>query len=178
MNYSIEPVYWSIVPFDGGDVHVAATSKGLAFVGSQGKSFEELSGWAAARLPGSPLVRDDRRLLPYAEQLAQYLQGARTEFTHTFDLRGTPFQLAVWQALLAIPYGETRSYAEIAAAIRKPSAARAVGAAIGANPVLISVPCHRVVGKDGSLTGYRGGLEMKRRLLRLEGRLANEESSA
>src|SRR5690606_30640320 len=92
----------------------------------------------------------------------------RTSFTMPMDPRGTPFQLKVWEALGRIPYGETRSYTDISEQIGKPSAVRAVGTAIGANPLLIAVPCHRVVAKDGSLTGYRGGLEMKAKLLQFE----------
>ncbi len=91
------------------------------------------------------------------------------QFTCPLDLHGTPFQVAVWQALVRIPYGETRSYAEIAQAIDRPRAVRAVGAANGANPVAIIVPCHRVIGSNGTLTGYGGGLPAKRWLLSLEG---------
>ena len=98
----------------------------------------------------------------------RYLEGKRKIFTVPFDFNGTAFQLAVWNALCEIPYGQTKSYSDIANYINKPAAVRAVGAAIGANPVLITVPCHRVVGKNGSLTGYRGGLEMKTQLLDLE----------
>jgi len=90
-------------------------------------------------------------------------------FELPLDLRGTEFQRAVWQALLEIPYGETRSYAEIARQVGQPNAVRAVGAANGANPIPIVVPCHRVIGRDGSLTGYGGGLDKKVFLLQLEG---------
>ena len=96
------------------------------------------------------------------------MKGKEQTFTVSFDYKGTAFQLAVWNALCEIPYGQTTSYSDIANSINKPTAVRAVGAAIGANPVLITVPCHRVVGKNGSLTGYRGGLEMKTQLLDLE----------
>jgi methylated-DNA-[protein]-cysteine S-methyltransferase len=102
------------------------------------------------------------------EQLDQYFAGERTEFDLELDLRGTQFQKDVWNALLTIPYGETRSYGEIARQIGRPDRARAVGAANGSNPVSIIVPCHRVIGSDGSLTGYGGGLPRKRFLLDLE----------
>lgn len=167
-SQSNEPIYWSQLAYESWNVHLAAYAEGLCFVGSHNRSFEELGAWAAARSPGSALMRDDERLRSYAEQLIEYWQGARTSFTLPSALRGTPFQMAVWKALCDIPYGETRSYSDIADEIRKPSAVRAVGAAIGANPVLITVPCHRVVGKNGALTGYRGGMEMKARLLQLE----------
>ncbi len=135
---------------------------------SQNKSFEELSDWAKSRFPGSVLVQDDKKLQPYAAELIEYLQGKRRSFTVPFDFHGTAFQIAVWNALCEIPYGQTQSYSDIANYIQKPAAVRAVGAAIGANPVLITVPCHRVIGKNGSLTGYRGGLDMKTQLLHLE----------
>ncbi|QDU65483.1 methylated-DNA--[protein]-cysteine S-methyltransferase [Engelhardtia mirabilis] len=106
------------------------------------------------------------------DQLAQYFDGKRQTFDLPLDLVGTPFQLAAWRALCAIPFGQTRSYAQQAAAIGRPSATRAVGAANGRNPVIIVVPCHRVVGADGSLTGFGAGLPLKRRLLEHESRLA------
>ena len=103
-----------------------------------------------------------------ARQLAEYFAGARRVFDVPLRPRGTPFQQRVWAALRTIPYGETRTYGEIAAAVGSPRAARAVGGAIHRNPVLILIPCHRVVGRAG-LTGFRAGLEMKRLLLAAEG---------
>jgi len=103
------------------------------------------------------------------ERLRRYLAGERVDFPQALDLTaGTPFQQQVWQTLLRIPAGETRSYGWVAAAIGRPRAARAVGQAVGANPINIIIPCHRVVGSDGSLTGYGGGLPLKQRLLDLE----------
>nr|WP_273702385.1 methylated-DNA--[protein]-cysteine S-methyltransferase [Tepidanaerobacter syntrophicus] len=90
------------------------------------------------------------------------------------DLKGTDFQISVWEALLNIPYGTTKTYSQVAAEIGRPKATRAVGGAIGANPVSIVVPCHRVIGKDGSLTGFGGGLEIKKKLLKLEGISSNK----
>lgn len=110
-------------------------------------------------------------LCPYTKQLDEYFSGQRREFTFPLDLRGTDFQLACWRALLAIPYGETRSYADIARAVDKPNAFRAVGMANNRNPVAIVVPCHRVIASDGTLCGYGGGLDVKRKLLELEGAL-------
>jgi methylated-DNA-[protein]-cysteine S-methyltransferase len=105
-------------------------------------------------------------------QLGDYFAGRRTHFDLPLDLtRGTPFQQSVWQALLAIPAGRTTSYAELGRRLGRPQAARAVGAAVGRNPVSIVVPCHRVLGTAGALTGYAGGLERKSALLRLEGAL-------
>lgn len=101
-------------------------------------------------------------------QIRAYLDGKRRAFDFPIVLNGTAFQKKVWAALRAIPYGQTRCYGEIAAEIGNPKASRAVGMANNRNPVMIAVPCHRVIGKDGSLVGYGGGLDMKRALLRLE----------
>lgn len=103
-------------------------------------------------------------------ELREYFAGRLREFTFPLAPKGTPFQLAVWNALLEIPYGATTSYSDLALRIGKPSAARAVGAANGANPIPVIIPCHRVIGANGSLTGYGGGIERKQWLLALEGR--------
>lgn len=107
-------------------------------------------------------------LAPYLRQLDEYFAGNRTEFSFPLDLRGTEFQLLCWRALLDIPYGETRTYADIARAIGHPHAFRAVGMSNNRNPIAIVVPCHRVIASDGTLCGYGGGLDIKRRLLDLE----------
>lgn len=118
-------------------------------------------------------VRDDESFADARSQLRDYFDGSRTGFDLELDLVGTEWELRVWNALLSIPYGETRSYGEIAAELRTQRAARAVGMANARNPVAVIVPCHRVIGADGRLTGYGGGLERKRTLLDLEaGRLA------
>jgi O-6-methylguanine DNA methyltransferase len=109
---------------------------------------------------------------PYVTELEEYFAGKRHEFTFPLDLRGTDFQLACWRALLAIPYGETRTYADIARAVGRPQAFRAAGMANNRNPVAIVVPCHRVIASDGTLCGYGGGLDVKRKLLELEGALS------
>lgn len=120
------------------------------------------------------LEAEDNRhpvLVEAERQLGEYFAGRRKQFALTLDLSGsgTAFQRAVWRALLTIPFGETRSYAQIARQIGKPGAARAVGAANGRNPLSIVAPCHRVVGSTGALTGFAGGLDVKARLLELEG---------
>lgn len=112
--------------------------------------------------------REDEPFLAVTAQLKEYFAGQRTEFDLALELAGTPFQRQVWAALGDIPYGQTISYGELAARIGKPGASRAVGLANGRNPVSIVVPCHRVVGANGSLTGYGGGMERKRYLLDLE----------
>ncbi len=142
-----------------------------------------------ARLPGQQTIRPNPRdlraerqritfeesadaMVPYVRELEEYFGGHRRGFTFPLDLRGTNFQKACWHALLAIPYGETRTYADIARAIAKPQAFRAVGMANNRNPVAIVVPCHRVIASDGTLCGYGGGLPIKRKLLQLEGALS------
>lgn len=117
--------------------------------------------------PGVP--RDDAPLASAVAQLRRYLDGELRTFTLPLAPRGTPFQQQVWRALRDVPYGTTATYKQIATAIGRPTAVRAVGAANGRNPLPIVVPCHRVIGSDGSLTGFAGGLALKRLLLRLEG---------
>jgi methylated-DNA-[protein]-cysteine S-methyltransferase len=112
--------------------------------------------------------RDDDAFVDVRSQLTEYFDGRRREFDLPLGLEGNPFELRVWEELCRIPYGETVSYGEIAREIGAPNAARAVGLANGRNPVALIVPCHRVIGADGSLTGYGGGLERKRLLLDLE----------
>lgn len=117
-----------------------------------------------------PLTEDRNHpvLLETERQLNDYFAGKRKMFSVPFDFVGTPFQKCVWQALMTIPFGKTPSYGEIARQIGRPKAARAVGAAIGRNPISIMVPCHRVIGSNGKLTGFAGGLGAKESLLRLE----------
>lgn len=124
-----------------------------------------------ARVPLGALAEDDTHpvLAETARQLGQYFAGTRTSFTIPLDFTGTAFQREVWQALLTIPFGETRSYRQIAEQIGRPAAVRAVGAANGRNPISIIAPCHRVIGTDGKLTGFAGGLDAKAFLLTLEG---------
>ena len=109
-----------------------------------------------------------------ARQIGEYFCGTREQFALPLDPRGTPFQRRVWRALAEIPFGHTLTYGDIARRIRAPRAVRAVGAAIGRNPISIAVPCHRVIGANGSLTGYAGGLDRKRALLDLEARSSSQ----
>jgi O-6-methylguanine DNA methyltransferase len=125
-----------------------------------------------AEANGLCFERSDGRMDAYIRELEEYFAGGRREFTFPLDLRGTEFQVACWRALLAIPYGETRTYADIARAVRRPQGFRAVGMANNRNPIAIVVPCHRVIASDGSLCGYGGGLDIKRKLLELEGALS------
>lgn len=168
-SLSKKMIFWSLLQHKDWNLYIAATENGLCFVGSQNTAFEELAEWTGKRFPDGNLVENEKKLQPYANELIEYFEGQRRSFTVPYDFHGTEFQKAVWFALCEIPFGETKSYSEIANHINKPAAVRAVGAAIGANPILIKVPCHRVIGKNGSLTGYRGGLAMKTQLLDLEG---------
>jgi methylated-DNA-[protein]-cysteine S-methyltransferase len=111
-----------------------------------------------------------------AQELDAYFAGRLRRFTVPLDLRGTPFQRRVWEQLRAIPYGQTRSYGQVAGALEQPTAMRAVGHANGCNPVSIIVPCHRVIGAGGALVGYGGGLERKQALLELEARVLNGQA--
>lgn len=136
------------------------------------RSADERVNGRAAKKAKFQFEESKSALRPYIPELEEYFAGKRREFSFDLDLRGTDFQLACWQALLAIPYGETRSYADIAREVGCPQGFRAVGMANNRNPVAIVVPCHRVIGSDGSLAGYGGGLEIKRKLLELEGALS------
>ena len=118
---------------------------------------------------GIEVIENPARTAEVRRQLAEYFAGERREFDLALAPAGTPFERSVWDELRKIPFGETRSYGEIAQALGRPGAARAVGRANGANPIPIVVPCHRVIGSDGSLTGFGGGLDAKSRLLELEG---------
>jgi O-6-methylguanine DNA methyltransferase len=160
-----------------GSLFLAASAKGLVAL-----EFD-------LRLPGQQTIRPNPRDLRaeskklrfenslsemhgYVRELEEYFAGSRREFSFPLDLRGTEFQLVCWRALLAIPYGETRSYGDIARAVGRPTGFRAVGMANNRNPIAIVVPCHRVIASDGTLCGYGGGLDIKRKLLELEGALS------
>ncbi|QJW83965.1 methylated-DNA--[protein]-cysteine S-methyltransferase [Ramlibacter terrae] len=148
-----------------GTMLLAATDRGLAGLWFPGQRH----GPAA---PPGPEVANHPVLEEAARQLRAYFAGERSGFGLPIDFaRGTPFQQSVWQALLAIPAGETTSYGELGRRVGKPQAARAIGAAVGRNPVSVVVPCHRVLGTAGALTGYAGGIERKTALLKLEGAL-------
>jgi methylated-DNA-[protein]-cysteine S-methyltransferase len=151
----------------GGSFAVATTVAGGSLVGLLlfASAADAHAGLAAGavRRPDQPPLPEVRR------QLAEYFAGVRRAFTLPLAPHGTDFERRVWRALAAIPYGETRSYAGVAAAIGRPTACRAVGRANGRNPIAVVIPCHRVIGSDGSLTGYGGGLDLKRFLLDLEG---------
>ncbi len=161
-------VYYGVMNDKSRSIYVAATDRGLCFVGSLDEGINELKNWRDKKRSSATLVESEEKVSRYTSQLADYLTGERKSFDIPLDMKGTPFQETIWKELRNIPYGETISYSDIAHNIGKPDAVRAVGAAIGANPVLIVIPCHRVVAKNGNLTGFRGGIPMKEKLLALE----------
>lgn len=160
---------WTVVDIEGWSLLMAATEDGLVYVDRGEESYEEFARWAAKHYPERPVIRDEADMQPYVQQLIEYWRGERRTFSLPVVFHGTAFQRSVWEALRGIAYGETLAYGDIAEQIGRSKAVRAVGAAVGANPLMIVVPCHRVVGKDGSLTGFSGGLDMKKRLLEIEG---------
>ncbi len=147
-------------PSPVGPLFQAASAKGLVRLEFEARMQKLRSG--------TTLQESKSALASYLRELDEYFAGERREFTFALDLRGTDFQLACWNALLEIPYGETRSYRDLAEAIGHPHAFRAVGMSNNRNPVAIVVPCHRVIASSGSLCGYGGGLHIKRKLLELE----------
>jgi methylated-DNA-[protein]-cysteine S-methyltransferase len=145
-----------------GPLQLLGDAQGLARIAFAGEHMRSVSS--------EPCDARTRKLLERAAtQLDAYFAGRRKRFDLPLNAAGTAFQHQVWEALVAIPWGETRSYAEVARAIGRENAVRAVGAANGRNPLPLVVPCHRVIGSDGSLTGFAGGLDLKRQLLELEG---------
>ena len=146
---------------------LGSSIKGVVCVKTDERSPAYLGRWEREGIELKEAAEHNDRLI---SQLDAYFAGKRRDFTVPLDLRGTEFQRQVWDLLCDIPWGETRSYGQIAKALGRPKAARAVGRAVGTNPVSIVVPCHRVIGSDGALTGYGGGLDRKEALLKLEGR--------
>lgn len=146
-----------------GTLRLVASDKGLAGVWFERSRPERVRPRGDVENARHPVLVEAER------QLREYFAGRRQTFDLKLDFVGTPFQRTVWKALLTIPFGQTRSYGQIAKQVGRPSASRAVGAANGRNPVSIVAPCHRVVGSTGALTGFGGGLDVKERLLRLEG---------
>ncbi|OPA74564.1 hypothetical protein BVG16_22610 [Paenibacillus selenitireducens] len=164
----VTTIYWTELIHQDWKIILAATDKGLCYVGGVDQSLANLQQWASSKIGTCEMKQDEQYMANYMQAFRRYLAGECSTFTCSTDLYGTPFQQSVWQALLQIPYGSTYSYSELADQLGRRDAVRAVSTAIGANPVLIAIPCHRVIGKNGSLTGFRGGLPMKEALLHLE----------
>lgn len=155
-------VWFLRVPSPVGPLLLAAGEQGLLCLQFEANGFSQAA-------PDEVWTESRAALRPYTQQLQAYFQGELRVFTCKLDLQGTSFQKECWEALRSIPYGTTCSYADIASKMGRPRAVRAVGQANHRNPIAIIVPCHWVVGSNGSLTGYGGGLEVKEKLLRLEG---------
>ena len=162
MSKSTQSYVSKTIPSPVGRLTLVASDKGLAAVLWENDSPRRVPLAITGEDSKHPVLREAER------QLKEYFAGKRTSFDLPLDFHGTDFQKRVWKALLKIPFGETRSYAQIARALGKPTAMRAVGAANGKNPISIIAPCHRVIGKDGTLTGFAGGLKAKAHLLALE----------
>lgn len=164
----MEIVHIAAIDSPIGGMRLASTERGLAYVELPRASGRGLEGWLRRCLPEARVEDGFAPNRRAAQQILEYLDGKRTEFELPLDPRGTRFQCSVWRALREIPYGETLSYQDVARRIRKPRAVRAVGAANGANPLALVVPCHRVIASGGGLGGYGGGLPLKARLLAME----------
>lgn len=154
--------FYKMLPSPVGELKLVASDRGLTAILWENEDPKRV------RLLNPQLDPQHPVLLETEKQLNEYFAGKRQRFTLTLDFKGTEFQKKVWQALVAIPFGETRSYSEIAREIGHPTAVRAVGAANGRNPISIIAPCHRVIGANGKLTGFAGGLEVKAFLLNIE----------
>jgi len=164
-----ETIVWAAMKSRIGTIRVAATSRGVCKIALGKETAADFFGWLKRRIGDAPRRPERSGIVAMAlDQIVEYLNGTRHEFDLPLDLRGTEFQRSAWSAVAGIPYGQTRTYAQIAQTIGQPLAVRAVGAANGANPLPLVVPCHRVLGSDGSLTGYGGGLDVKQRLLEME----------
>ena len=158
-----EKLYASTLSWEGWTFRVLSSSGGLRRIELRQAPLEDLALRLRARV-----LPDDQPNATALGQIHEYLRGERRCFSLPLDIRGTPFQRSVWDTLAGIPYGETLFYADVAVRVDNPKALRAVGQAVGANPVPIVIPCHRVIGKDGRLVGFGGGLPLKERLLYLE----------
>ncbi|MEL7010651.1 MAG: methylated-DNA--[protein]-cysteine S-methyltransferase [Cyanobacteria bacterium J06588_4] len=160
-------IFYSTAKCVLGNLLIATTEQGICAV-KLGDRSVELTETLKQEFFGANLIQDDNQHRDWIEQILQTIAGQTADLDLPLDIRGTAFQQQVWQALRLIPRGETRNYAEIARAIDKPQATRAVGSACGANPVAVIIPCHRVLRSDGSLGGYRWGIERKQKLLEIE----------
>jgi methylated-DNA-[protein]-cysteine S-methyltransferase len=160
---SPEKLYGSTLSWEGWTFRILTSQVGLRWIDLAPTPFEQLAARLRARI-----LPDDDPNEKVLQELHEYLRGTRRGFSVSLDLCGTPFQRSVWEAIAAIPYAGTVTYSDIATKVDRPTALRAVGQAVGANPIPIVIPCHRVIGKSGRLIGFAGGLPLKERLLALE----------
>jgi len=160
-----------------GPLRVVSSQKGLVYIELPHASGRGFEGWRTTHAKGAKVIERRSANDDAIDQILEYLEGSRHEFAIDLDLRATEFQLAVYKFVATIGFGETKSYSDVANAIGKPKAVRAVGAANGANPIPLIIPCHRVIARGGALQGYAGGLDMKAKLLALESPLLANASS-
>jgi O-6-methylguanine DNA methyltransferase len=151
-----------------GPLALYGTGEGLMAIVFPRHSRLAVEAWLHRVIGQASIVDDEQAHEAALSQLDDYFAGRRREFDLELDLRGTLFQRRVWEAVAAVPYGQTRSYRDVATAVGQPAAVRAVGAANGANPIPLVIPCHRIIGSNGTLHGYGGGLDVKAKLLELE----------
>jgi O-6-methylguanine DNA methyltransferase len=163
-------VYWDAVEIDGITYHMAKSAKGVIAMSLGGEDETSFAESVRKKIPDAQLVHDPAALAEETRQVREYFAGERHTFEVALDVRGTDFQEAVWAAMCEIPYGETRSYLDIARRIGNEKSVRAVGGACGKNAIPLIIPCHRVVGKSGAMTGFSaaGGIQTKEHLLRFE----------
>jgi len=165
----MENLYIDRIVSDVWSGYIVATDRGLCYVSHETRNLNDIIDWQMENYPDSKLISNSDEIKPYSKQFNEYLAGDRKTFDFPTDVKGTPFQKEVWEALYEVPYGETASYLDIAEMLgRDRKSAQAVGGAVGSNPLSIVCPCHRIVGSDGSLTGYGGGLDNKISLLNHE----------
>jgi AraC family transcriptional regulator of adaptative response/methylated-DNA-[protein]-cysteine methyltransferase len=170
-------IRYTIVDCPLGRLLVAGTERGVSAV-SLGNADPPLETFLHDEFPAAKIIRDDAALADWVGDIVRHLKGKQPDLHLPLDVQATAFQQRVWQELRKIPYGETRSYGEVARSIGRPTAVRAVARAIATNPVAIVVPCHRAIGSDGSLTGYRWGVSRKRKLLDGEKKRASDRARA
>jgi O-6-methylguanine DNA methyltransferase len=166
--FAMETLYTTRFETPFGSLRVVSSDKGLVYIELPNESGRGFGGWKKTHARDATVVERRAAHDDVVDQLLEFTSGERREFTMELDLRATEFQLAVYQCVAKISYGETSSYSDIANAIGKPKAVRAVGAANGANPIPLVIPCHRVIARGGALQGYAGGLNLKARLLAME----------
>lgn len=166
-----DTVYWTPFTTPLGEAFVASTERGLCRLTVPNESREHFFVWLRNHFEPTQILPHPGPNMEIIDELDAYWRGERTRFDLRLDLRGTPFQLSVWEALLHVPFGKTISYRDLAEQVDLPRGYQAVGAAVGQNPILVIVPCHRVLGVDGGLTGYAAGPDTKRWLLQHEGAL-------
>ena len=170
---SRETIHWSEFDSAIGTMRIASSERGVVYLELPMENGRGFRGWMERHAKKAQLVEAFKPNRAYIAQIAEYLAGKRRDFDIPLDVRATEFQAAVYDEVTRIGYGELRSYGDVAKAVGRPKAVRAVGAANGANPIAIIIPCHRVIASSGQLQGYGGGLELKARLLAMEQSLPN-----